>query len=77
VPTRRERTVIVMTMTDNTTHLPTLTAPRAPTAAGLPQPRRGACWRWSTPPPARGGTRPSGVLAVTRAIARHRYHLRR
>ena len=69
--------MIVMTITVTATQFPTLTGRRAPAATGLPQPRRGACWRWPTPPPARGGTRPSGVLAVTRAIARHRYHLRR
>jgi hypothetical protein len=68
--------VIVMTITITTTQFPTASGRRAPAATGLPQPKRGARWRWSTPP-LRGGTRPSGVLAVTRAIARHRYHLRR
>jgi hypothetical protein len=67
----------VQHMTMTTTKLPIVTGCRAPAADGLPQPRRGACWRWATPASAHGGTRLSGVLVVTRAIARHRRHLRR
>jgi hypothetical protein len=65
-----------MTMTITTTMLPNMTG-RSAAADRLPQPRRGASWRWSAPTPARGGGHPSRVLLVTRVIARHRYHLRR
>jgi hypothetical protein len=53
--------------------------PTSPAVMGLPPPGRGAQWRWAKPaqPPGVTGFRPSSVLTVTRAIARHRHHLRR